>query len=401
MCGCVWCSRPNFDKISNSPLTKKKLPLEANSSLHPNVTSSAELFPPSVTIDDFQQLRLLGKGSFGKVILVKYYENDKIYAMKILKKEDIIKRKQIEHIKTERFLLEKLNHPFITKLKFAFQDEQKLYLITEFMQGGELYFHLKRNSCFKEKVVKFYMSQILLAIEYIHKNGYIYRDLKPENILIDKDGNIKLTDFGLSKILLDGIKTTNTLCGTFEYLAPEIFNGKPYTKSVDWFSFGVLLYEMICGKLPFNLKNKKYEQSVFETEIEYPEKMSQEARDTIGKLLEIEPEKRLGYNSADEIKNSEFFKNIDFNKVYNKEYKPPFKPKLNGDLDLKYFDINYLEENIDSEEFLMSNNYDRYCLGKNQKDNEENKTHIFSEFSYYNEEEKNNKNDENSDIFDF
>ena len=274
------------------------------------------------------------------------------------------------------------------------------------MQGGELYFHLKRNSYFKEKAVKFYMSQVLLAIEYLHNNGYIYRDLKPHNILIDKEGNIKLTDFGLSKMLLNGNKTTKTLCGTPEYIAPEIFKGKPYTKCVDWFSFGILLYEMICGNLPFKLINRQIEESIYEKKIEYPEKMSPEARDTIGKLLEIEPEKRLGYNSSEEIKNSEFFKNMDFNKVYNKEYKPPFKPKLNGDMDLKYFDINVTEEAIDSDENLIVNSYGGTYLDKKEsckeKENiDENKILQFDGFSYCKEDEKNSIVSEDSETYSF
>ena len=141
-------------------------------------------------------------------------------------------------------------------------------------------------------------------------------------------------------MLLEGKNTTDTLCGTPEYLAPEILKGQPYTKCVDWFSFGILLYELICGKLPFKLIDRKIDESVYEKQIEYPEKISMEARNTIGKLLVIEPEKRLRYNSSEEVKNSEFFKNMNFDKVYNKEYRPPFHPSLNGDLDLKYFDAN-------------------------------------------------------------
>ena len=257
--------------------------------------------------------------------------------MKVLKKEEIIKRKQINHTKTERLLLEKLHHPFIAQLQFAFQDSQKLYLVTEFLQGGELFFHIKRKICFKEKSAKIYLSQIFLAIDYLHKNGFIYRDLKPENILIDKDGNIKLTDFGLSKMISndDNNNSTNTMCGTLEYIAPEVFKRQSYDKNADWFSFGVVLYEMLCGKLPFKLKNFKFEEDIYKN-IEYPENISQEAKDIIGKLLEIEPEKRLGYNSSDEIKNNEFFNGIDFDKIYKKEYSPPIKPKLQGELDLKY-----------------------------------------------------------------
>jgi protein-serine/threonine kinase len=314
--------------------------------------------------------------------------------MKILDKEEIIRRKQIKHTKTERLLLEKLNHPFIAQLQFAFQDTKKLYLVTEFMQGGELFFHIKRRTGFKEVSTKFYMSQIFLAIDYLHKNGYIYRDLKPENILIDKEGNIKLTDFGLSKVISNNadINTTNTLCGTLEYIAPEIFKRKPYDKSVDWFSFGVVLYEMLTGQLPFNIKSEEFDESKYKN-VKYPEKMSPEAKELIEKLIEIEPEKRLGYNSSDEIRNSAFFKEVDFEKVYNKEYRPPFKPRLNGELDLKYFDINFTEDND-----AFSDDYLNDTLGVNKtQDNLEGKEkEEFDGFSFYREENE-NKNDNDDD----
>ncbi len=410
MCGCLCCKKSKNEQLLSTQFIEKNIGIESATSLPTRFYSTAQIFPPSISMNDFQPLKLVGKGSFGKVILVKYFENNKIYAMKILKKEEIIKRKQINHTKTERLILEKLNHPFIAKLKFAFQDEKKLYLVTEFMQGGELYFHLKRNSYFKEKAVKFYTSQILLAIEYLHNNGYIYRDLKPENILIDKDGNVKLTDFGLSKMVLNDKSTTDTICGTPEYLAPEIFRQQSYTKCVDWFSFGILLYEMICGNFPFKLKNRKIEENTYDTKIEYPEKMSMEARDTIGKLLQIDPEKRLGYNSSEEIKKSAFFKDMDFDKVYNKEYKPPFKPKLNGDLDLKYFDINFTEGNIDSDENLIVNCYGGTLFDKKEIDSDKNsnkkdnvKLQQFDGFSFCKEDEKNSNTiiSEDSDVYSF
>ena len=410
MCGCLCCKKSKNEQLLSTQFIEKNIGIESATSLPTRFYSTAQIFPPSISMNDFQPLKLVGKGSFGKVILVKYFENNKIYAMKILKKEEIIKRKQINHTKTERLILEKLNHPFIAQLKFAFQDEQKLYLVTEFMQGGELYFHLKRNSYFKEKAVKFYTSQILLAIEYLHNNGYIYRDLKPENILIDKDGNVKLTDFGLSKMVLNDKSTTDTICGTPEYLAPEIFRQQSYTKCVDWFSFGILLYEMICGNFPFKLKNRKIEENTYDTKIEYPEKMSMEARDTIGKLLQIDPEKRLGYNSSEEIKKSAFFKDMDFDKVYNKEYKPPFKPKLNGDLDLKYFDINFTEGNIDSDENLIVNSYGGTLFDKKEIDSDKNsnkkdnvKLQQFDGFSFCKEDEKNSNTiiSEDSDVYSF
>ena len=281
MGGCILCKKPLKEKnhlnskglLSNST---KSLPLEIDSNSPISKT-------PSLSMDDFQPLKLVGKGAFGKVIIVRYLNNDKIYAMKILKKEEIINRKQINHAKTERLLLEKLIHPFIVKLQFAFQDSKKLYLVTEFLQGGELFFHIRTKKCFKESTTKFYMSQIFLAIDYMHKNVYIYRDLKPENILIDKEGYIKLTDFGLSKMISNGldINVRNTICGTLDYMAPEIIKGENYNNSVDWYSFGIVLYNMLCGKSPFQSQDKTIEEILndFKKEIEYPVNISPEAKD--------------------------------------------------------------------------------------------------------------------------
>jgi serine/threonine protein kinase len=301
------------------------------------------------TLEDFKHLKILGQGSFGKVVLVKNENNNKLYAMKILDKKYVVKKNQVTHTQTERVMLEKLKHPFIVRLNYAFQDSKRLYFITEFLQGGELFFHLRRNSGYKEKAVRFYMCQILLALEYMHNNNYIYRDLKPENILIDKEGNIKLTDFGLSKIMPPDEKITYTMCGTAEYLAPEILFGKGYDKTCDWFSFGVVLFEMFCGYHPFKSKGQRIDPQIYLKKTYIPDKVGKTARDLIEKLFVSNPKKRLGYNSSDEVKNHPFFKGIDFDKVLRKEYKPPFIPKLKDDTDLKYFDENYTHLNVDSE----------------------------------------------------
>ena len=299
------------------------------------------------TLEDFKHLKVLGQGSFGKVVLVKNENNNKLYAMKILDKKFIVKKNQVSHTQTERVLLEKLKHPFIVKLNYAFQDSKRLYFLTEFLQGGELFFHLRRNSGYKENAVRFYMAQILLALEYMHNNNYIYRDLKPENILIDKEGNIKLTDFGLSKILPPDENTTYTMCGTAEYLAPEILFGKGYDKTCDWFSFGVVIFEMFCGYHPFKSKGQKIDPKIYLSKTYIPDKVGKTARDLIEKLFVCNPQKRLGYKSADEVKNHPFFKGIDFDKVLRKEYKPPFIPKLKDNTDLRYFDENYTKLNIE------------------------------------------------------
>ena len=328
-------------------------------------------------IEDFKPIKVIGKGSFGEVILVKLDLNNKIYAMKVIKKKSLMKKKQIEHTQTERKLLEKLKHPFIIKLNYAFQDSKKLYFLTEFIPGGELFFHLRKNLGFSENEVRFYSSQLLIAIEYMHNNNYIYRDLKPENILIDKDGNIKLTDFGLSKILPEEETKTFSICGTAEYLAPEILLGKGYDKTCDWFSFGVVIFEMFCGYHPFKSVGKKINMQRYYTPLRIPDKVGNEAKDLIHKLLIPEPYRRLGYKSVDEIKNHPFFKNVDFDKVLNKEYEPPFKPDLNSDTDLKYFDKCFTDMTMSVE----------------NKDNENNNDYSnelkFDGFSFQHEEEEN------------
>ena len=402
MCGCLLCPKSIHDKIESTPIDNNEI---INSSTTLSSPTQSQSPSNSISIEDFQVLKLLGKGSFGKVLLVKYLNNNNIYAMKILKKEEIIKRNQINHTKTERLLLEKLNHPFIASLQFAFQDSQKLYLVTEFLQGGELFFHIKRKKCFKESPAKFYMAQIFLAIDYLHKAGYIYRDLKPENILIDKEGNIKLTDFGLSKMIPNEENNinSNTICGTLEYMAPEIIKGKNYDKSADWYSFGIVLYQMICGDVPFKLKNRNIDEISYETDIKYPEKISNEAKDIISKLLEIEPEKRLGYKSSDEIKNSAFFNEVDFDLVYKKEYNPPFRPKLNGELDLKYFNIYFTENNEFYSEDLSDNNNNNFEINKNnnnnleEKDNDKGNVQAFEGFSFCKEDDNKNDDDEDDD----
>ena len=316
---------------------------------------------PNATLEDFSQLKVLGRGSFGKVVLVRLEKSKKLYAMKILKKELVIKRKQVNHTMTERSLLEKLNHTFIVKLFYAFQDKTKLYFITEFMQGGELFFHLRRNSQYKEKSVKFYMSEILLAIDYMHKNNFIYRDLKPENILIDKFGHIKLTDFGLSKLLDEEEQKTYTLCGTPEYVAPEIIFEKGYDKTCDWFSFGVVMFEMLCGFHPFKQKKGKFNPQIYKMKIKIPENIGKNAKDLIEKLLNSNPRERIGYNSSEEIMKHDFFKDIDFDKVLKREYKPPFIPKLDNQEDLRYFDKGFTEENVESfpdKKLIVSTNGD-------------------------------------------
>ena len=299
--------------------------------------------------DDFTPLKLLGTGSFGRVLLVRKKTNNKLFAMKILLKSYLKQKHQEEHTKTERDLMVSINCPFVMDVKYAFQDEIHLYLVTEFMQGGDMFFHMHDRGLFKKDRTKFYIIEIILGIEYLHSNNMIYRDLKPENILMDKEGHIKVTDFGLSKILDDMNDKVFTLCGTPQYIAPEVIQKKGYDKGVDWWSLGCIFYEMLTGYMPFNIpRNEKLSPKLFKTPIRYPKNITEDEMDLIEKLLTLDPKHRIGNgsNDAQEIKNHPYFKDIDWDKYYRKEVKPPFIPKLKNDTDLRYFDKAFTDESI-------------------------------------------------------
>ena len=302
-----------------------------------------------VTYNDFEPLKLLGRGSFGDVFLVRLKANKKVYAMKILSKSMLKIKRQELHTKTERDLMVQINCPFIVNIKSAFQDSKKLYMVSEFMQGGDMFFHMHDGQIviFNNEKTKFYILELVLAIEFLHKKNMIYRDLKPENILLDEKGHVKLTDFGLSKILEEDNEKTFTICGTPQYLAPEVLLKKGYDKAVDWWSLGCVMYEMLSGRLPFCIKRgMKLTQKIYERGVEYPKSLTNEAIDLIQKLLVVDPQKRLGQgpNGSDEIKKHPFFKGVNWDDAWKKKIKPPFIPKLKNDTDLRYFDTMFTDE---------------------------------------------------------
>jgi len=358
------------DNTCNSKLTNDKSGRKSQKSVK-------ELWTSNVNFDNFNILMLLGRGSFGKVVLAKKKDNKKLYALKILNKSKVKLQNQIDHTLSERAILEKIDHPFIVKLKYAFQTPEKLCFVTEYMPGGELFYHLRKNKFFNEDKARFYIAEIILGIEYLHKLNCIYRDLKPENILLDREGHIRLTDFGLSKITIsiqDEGHIAYTICGTPEYLAPEILEGKGYTKSVDWWSLGALLYEMLVGYSPFKAKtkDKRIDIKLYKAPVDYKNYLSIEAKALISELLKIDQFTRLGSgkSDADDIKSHAFFRGLDWNEVELKKIKPPFVPKISSDEDYSNFDQMFTEENPLSEtpnkfSILEQSKYHNFTYDKN------------------------------------
>ncbi|KAG8590022.1 hypothetical protein GDO81_006598 [Engystomops pustulosus] len=294
----------------------------------------------------FELLKVLGQGSFGKVFLVRKISGSdvgQLYAMKVLKKATLKVRDRVR-TKMERDILVEVNHPFIVKLHYAFQTEGKLYLILDFLRGGDLFTRLSKEVMFTEEDVKYYLAELALALDHLHTLGIIYRDLKPENILLDEEGHIKLTDFGLSKESVDHEKKAYSFCGTVEYMAPEVVNRRGHTQSADWWSFGVLMFEMLTGTLPFQGKDRKETMTmILKAKLGMPQFLTPEAQSLLRMLFKRNPTNRLGAgpDGVEEIKRHPFFSTIDWNKLYRREIQPPFKPATGGPEDTFYFDPEF------------------------------------------------------------
>eukprot|EP00074_Homo_sapiens_P021321 NP_001305865.1 ribosomal protein S6 kinase alpha-2 isoform c [Homo sapiens] len=294
----------------------------------------------------FELLKVLGQGSYGKVFLVRKVKGSdagQLYAMKVLKKATLKVRDRVRS-KMERDILAEVNHPFIVKLHYAFQTEGKLYLILDFLRGGDLFTRLSKEVMFTEEDVKFYLAELALALDHLHSLGIIYRDLKPENILLDEEGHIKITDFGLSKEAIDHDKRAYSFCGTIEYMAPEVVNRRGHTQSADWWSFGVLMFEMLTGSLPFQGKDRKETMAlILKAKLGMPQFLSGEAQSLLRALFKRNPCNRLGagIDGVEEIKRHPFFVTIDWNTLYRKEIKPPFKPAVGRPEDTFHFDPEF------------------------------------------------------------
>ncbi|KAG5183774.1 kinase-like domain-containing protein [Tribonema minus] len=279
-------------------------------------------------LDDFSMLRVLGKGSYGKVVLVRKKSTQVLYAMKVLKKGDVVRKRQVERTKIERRVLGHIDHPFLMKLHFAFQTGNKLYLVLDYCPGGELFFHLSRYKRFPEGVVRFYAAQLVCALKHLHDGGIIYRDIKPENILLDAEGHVKLGDFGLAKDnVTEAAFGAHSVCGTPEYMAPEVINKAGHGTAVDWWGLGMLMYEMLTGLPPWYTKDR---QKLFErlrgAPLIMPKGISPPAASIIQGLLTRNPAKRLGALGGQQIMGHEFFRGLDWDALLSKRIPAPLNP---------------------------------------------------------------------------
>ncbi|ERL89180.1 hypothetical protein D910_06554 [Dendroctonus ponderosae] len=312
------------------------------------------------SLKDFELIRVIGRGSYAKVLMVELKKTKRIYAMKVIKKALVADDEDIDWVQTEKHVFETAsNHPFLVGLHSCFQTPSRLFFVVEFVKGGDMMFHMQRQRKLHEEHAKFYAAEISLALNFLHCKGIIYRDLKLDNVLLDHEGHIKLTDYGMCK---EGIRlgdTTSTFCGTPNYIAPELLRGEDYGFSVDWWALGVLLYEMLAGRSPFDMAGASENpdqntedylfQVILEKTIRIPRFLSVKAANVLKGFLNKNPLERLGCGSIDpfsEITNHQFFRSINWELLELKQVPPPFKPRLDSDRDLTNFPPEFTDEPV-------------------------------------------------------
>ncbi|UKZ77775.1 hypothetical protein TrVFT333_005501 [Trichoderma virens FT-333] len=325
------------------PQQQQQQPQQHHQQIHHG--HSVSLSQPRVTkgkysLGDFEILRTLGTGSFGRVHLVQSKHNQRFYAVKVLKKAQVVKMKQVEHTNDERRMLSDVKHPFLITLWGTFQDWKNLYMVMDFVEGGELFSLLRKSGRFPNPVAKFYAAEATLALEYLHSKNIIYRDLKPENLLLDRHGHLKITDFGFAKRVPD---KTWTLCGTPDYLAPEVVSNKGYNKSVDWWSLGILIYEMLCGYTPFwdSGSPMRIYENILKGKVKYPAYINPDAQNLLERLITADLTKRLGnlFGGSQDVKNHPWFAEVTWDRLARKDIDAPYTPPVKaGSGDASQFD---------------------------------------------------------------
>lgn len=312
-------------------------------------SSSSLAANSSVSVSDFDLIKVIGKGSIGKVFLVRKKDTHGVYAMKVLRKKNVVRHGLEEHIKTERLILEEIDHPFIARLRFSFQTKDKLYLVTDYCSGGELFHHMT-DAGFSYDLCKFYTAELVLGLEHLHSLSVAYRDLKPENILLEASGHIRITDFGLSKQNVVSDTGAQTIVGSPEYLAPEVYAMQKYGVAVDWWSLGVFVFEMLTGEHPFFDDNREVMVRKIMTPNSIqgvlPPLMPAPAASLVRGLLTFDPSARLGARGAHEIRAHAFFEGVDWDALMRREVSPPWRPVVRDELDVGNFDAEFTSEPV-------------------------------------------------------
>ncbi|XP_011612376.2 protein kinase C delta type-like isoform X1 [Takifugu rubripes] len=310
-------------------------------------TNPVPVAPPRsvhLTINHLVFHKVLGKGSFGKVLLAELKGKGQFFAVKVLKKDVVLMDDDVECTMVEKRVLSLAwENPFLTHLYSTFQSKEHLFFVMEYLNGGDLMFHIQDKGRFDVTRATFYAAEITVGLQFLHSKGIIYRDLKLDNVMLDKDGHIKIADFGMCKEKVFGDVRATTFCGTPDYIAPEILLGQKYTFSVDWWSFGVLVYEMLIGQSPFQGDDEDELFDSIRTDTpHYPRWISKESKSLIELLFERDPSRRLGV--VGDIRTHPFFRTINWSALEKREVEPPFKPKVKSPSDCSNFDREFLNE---------------------------------------------------------
>ncbi|XP_064403529.1 calcium-independent protein kinase C-like isoform X2 [Halichondria panicea] len=349
-------AKPSISRRSQGPPAENGLPPDSSSPSIPAPIRASNIpieLPKSLdrkmTLDDFSFLKVLGKGSFGKVMLAEMKGSDQVFAIKVLRKDVIVQDDDIECTLTEKRVLAMAGqHPYLTSMHSCFQTDNRLFFVMEYVNGGDLMFQIQRARKFDEDRARFYSAEIILALLFLHNRGIIYRDLKLDNILLDADGHVKVADFGMCKENIRDGKLTSTFCGTPDYIAPEILEEKDYGPSVDWWALGVLMYEMMAGQPPFEADNEdELFEAILNDEVLYPVWLSREANSILRGFLTKNPTRRLGCQPGigeRQIKGHPFFRTIDWEGLENREIQAPFRPQVRSKRDFSNFDVDFISE---------------------------------------------------------